>query len=221
MPTRAVPLLVAWFVASTLVAGCGREGAGPLPPPPSGPPRWSMVREEHQPDGGLVAIKADAPCRVVLSIVGAEGQARQDADRQLAAGEQARLWWRAEVVRVPKGGTSVSVEDAEAGRTEAWAATVHYGWQDGLTANRMTIVGTRQGRGSVRGPRDAAPPVSPTVLPFDGEVELSAVAVVDGGAPEVALVSGERGARIQGQIDEAAGDRAHVLRLRLKVVRTP
>ena len=221
MPKRAVPLLVAWSVASTLACGCGREGAGQVPPPPSGPPRWSMVREEHQPEGGLVAVKADAPCRIVLSIVGADGRASQDADRQLAAGEHARLWWRAEVVRVPKGGTSVSVEDAEAGRTEAWAATVHYGWQDGLSAHRTTVFGTRQGRGSARGPRDAAPPVSPTVLAFDSDIELSAVAVVDGGAPEVGLVSGERGARLQGTIDEAAGDRAHVLRLRLKVVRTP
>jgi hypothetical protein len=223
MPTALTPrrlaALLAASVACAPLAGCGREGVGTAPAPPTGPPRWSAVREERQPGGGVIDIKADAPCRVVLSVVGVESQPTQDADRLLAAGELARLWWRADAVKVAHAGTTtVSVEDATAGRTEGWMAALHYGWQDGGAARKSTIVGTRPGRGAVRGPRNALPPLAPAPLAFDAEVELAAIAVVDGGAPELELVAGERGARLTGPLDAAAGDRARILRLLLRIV---
>jgi hypothetical protein len=219
MRRRHASLLAVCALASGLSGACGREGGGTMPLPPSAPPRWSVVRAETAKDTVLVDIKADAPCRVSLTVKGADGRAGDSAARVLAAGELARLWWRAEAFPAVKDGTAVSVDDAAAGRTEGWVAVLHYGWQDSGAARRVTMVGTRPGRGSARGPRNALPPPAPSVLDFGSEVELCAVAVVDGGTPELALVAGERGSRLQGPLDEVAGDRATVVRLVLRVER--
>jgi hypothetical protein len=176
------------------------------------------VREERERDSVLVDVKADAPCRVYLSVTGEGAEASKVVTRLLAAGESARLWWRGVVEPALGGGTSVAVADSAAGRTEGWAAVLHYGWQDEGPASHAMILGTRPGRGNARGPWNALAPVAPAMLPYGEDVELCAVAVVDG-SPQVVLVAGGRGARLQGDLDEAAGDRAKVLRLLLRVER--
>jgi hypothetical protein len=219
MPRRLLPLLAALAVAAGFPTACGREGAGVAATAPTGPARWSAVRGEIEPGGVLADLKADAPCRVYLSITGEGSEASNVITRVLAAGESARIWWRGSVEPALGGGTSVSVADSSVGRTEGWAAVLHYGWQDSSSTSYAMIVGTRPGRGSKRGPRDALPPVAATIVPYGEDVELCAVAVLDGGTADVALVAGARGARLQGELDEAAGDRAQVLRLLMRVER--
>jgi hypothetical protein len=219
MTPRPAPSLVAWLAAAALLGACGREGPGRATEPPTGPARWSAVRGEFEAAGVLADVKADAPCRVFLSVTGEGAEASKVITRVLAAGESARLWWRGLVEPALGGGTSVSVADSADGRTEGWAAVLHYGWQDSGTVNHTMIVGTRPGRGSPHGPWNALPPVAPTVVPYGESVELCAIAVVDGGDAAVALVGGTRGARIDGRLDAAAGDRAQVLRLLLRIER--
>lgn len=219
MHRRRLPLLAACSVAAVLLGACGREGAAVLPPPPAGPARWSAVRGEVEQGSVLADVRADAPCRVYLSVTGEGAEASKVLIRELAAGESARIWWRGVVDPALGGGTSVSVTDNAAGRTEGWAAVLYYGWQDWGSASHAMIVGARPGRGAGRGPRYAMPPVTPTVVPFGEDLELCAVAVVDGGQPDMALVAGAHGSRLAGELDEAAGDRAKILRLLLRVER--
>jgi hypothetical protein len=219
MHPRLVPFLAAWSCIAGLLAACGREGTGITPTPPTGPARWSAVRGEKEQGSWMADVKADAPCRVYLSITGEGTEPGKVILRLLAAGESARVWWRGTVEPAFGGGTSVAVADNAAGRTEAWAAVLHYGWQDAGSESHTLIAGTRPGRGSRHGSWNALPPVLPTVVPYGADVELCAIAVVDGGTPDVALVTGGRGARLLGELDEAAGDSAKVVRLVLRIER--
>jgi hypothetical protein len=164
-----------------------------------------------------VDLRTDVACRARLLVYGRDKEPALANERVLLAGETVRLWWRAEGRRSSGEGNPVAGADQQAGRSEAWAVDLAFGWQDGAVQWRYPVVGTRPGRGRALARVDALPPVLPATLPYDTDVELCAVGIADGGSPDLTLVPGSNGARTKGTLDTDAGDRIVVVRLVLRL----
>lgn len=213
---RTALALLPGLVVLLLAAGCGRGPDAPALPAGVEPPVWSLARVDRAPEGVSVDLKAGSACRALLLVDEGDGQPRVAAQRDLAAGEAVRLWWKGEGQRAQGAASPVSVEDQRDGRTEGWAVRLAFGFEDDAVRERRPIVATRPGRGRALPAFDALPPVAPGALPFDRDVELCAVAVVDGGPIDLTLTGGAGGARVKGSLDGAQGERAVLLRLRLR-----
>lgn len=200
-----------------LAPGCG----DPAPEPPAaeeGAPTWSAARDEGMGDGVMIDVHADAPCRAHLRILGAAEGLSEQAPRLLAAGETARLWVSARSEPKPSPGSPVAASDALAGRSEAWVATLTYGWEDGASAKRTHVIGVRPGRGRALGNWTVTPSPVPVTLPYERELELASTAIADGGG-ELVLEGRENGSRVRGPLDAAAGDRVTLLRFVVRMER--
>lgn len=200
-----------------LAPGCGDRAPAPAPPA-GGAPTWSAARDEGPSGGVLIDLRADAPCRVHLRVLGAPEGPSQQTPRLLAAGEAARLWVSARVEPTPSKATSVAASDATAGRTEAWVSTLAYGWEDDVSAKRVHVIGARPGRGRTLGSWTVAPSPLPVTLPYERDLELASTAIADGGG-ELLLEGRESGSRVRGPWDAAAGDRVTLLRLLVRLER--
>ncbi len=219
----AAPALLAALapLAALALGGCG------APPPPAeggrgptaGPPTWSAVREEQLPDATLIDVRADAPCRLRLEVRGTEARRDAAGERLLAAGESVRLWFSVRGQAQLPSSSVLPPEALAAGRTEPQGVVVAYGFIDGPAQRRLIVLGTRPGAARPLAPVVALPPQAPQPLPLDGELELGAVGVVDGGPPGVTLVGGDGGARLKGGDPTQEAGQAQIVRLVLRVER--
>lgn len=166
----------------------------------------------------LIDVRADAPCRVRLRVLGAPEGASEETPRLLAAGEVARLWVNAHAHPTPRPGVTTSAGDAAAGRSAAWVSTLTFAWEDGAEVTRVHVIGARPGRGRALGSWTVARSPLPATLPYERDLELASTAFADGGG-DLTLEGRESGSRVRGPWDATAGDRVTLLRLVVRLER--
>jgi hypothetical protein len=190
MRTRS---LLLGAVAAALVA-CGDDPPALAPvasAPATHPLSWSAAAGSGD-DGSAIVLTASHPCEVRLRFEGALAGTLTMPSRTMRNGDVVRVHWHWDS-NVRRGLSKVPPEDAAAeGRTESVTTRVRFGFSDAAQLERELMAWSRPGKGnayahSVAAPREATP------LAVGTDVELLAVAMVDGEFTRTAFHPGPGG----------------------------
>lgn len=207
-------LLVLLLAATT---ACGNDNPKAPALRLEGPPVHEATRVALPGNARGVIVRARSPCRLTLSIEGLDGGPKAFPPRDLAAGEDVRVWWEAQLETVGLPMNDPSEADRALGRTKAVGPQLTFAFDDRAILSAGTSFYVRPDAPQLV-VRDYLPPVRPEPLAFGATTELVTLVVADVGEATVRVRPAEgRNRVVPPPADLESPDQVRVLRLYLRV----